>query len=93
MALTLPPNLAKQVSQLLDGGDYADAEDVLSHALELLANEQKYYRIKAAIDATDVDIAVGRLFDSTPEFWQAIKERSTAMLNGGEVLDHDVCPE
>lgn len=93
MAMTLPPNLAKQVRQFVDRGDYADAEDVLSHALELLANEQRFYRIKAAIDASDVDIAAGRLFDSTPEFWQGIKEGSAAMLDGGEKLDRDVCPE
>ncbi|MGI8484690.1 MAG: ribbon-helix-helix domain-containing protein [Thermomicrobiales bacterium] len=93
MALMLPPNLARQVRQFVDCGDYADAEDVLSHALELLANEQKFYRIKAAIDATDADIAAGRLFESTPEFWQGIKEGSATMLNGGEKLDRDVCPE
>ncbi len=93
MAMTLPPNLAKQVRQFVDRGDYADAEDVLSHALELLANEQRFYRIKAAIDASDADIAAGRLFDSTPEFWQGIKEGSAAMLHGGEKLDRDVCPE
>ncbi len=93
MALTLPPNLAKQVRQFVDRGDYADAGDVLSHALALLENEQKFYRINAALDASDADIAAGRLFEPTPEFWQDIKERSAAMLRNGEKLDRDVCPE
>jgi Arc/MetJ-type ribon-helix-helix transcriptional regulator len=37
MAMALPPNLARQIQQFVDRGNFADAEDVLEHARALTA--------------------------------------------------------
>lgn len=93
MAMALPPNLARQIQQFVDRGNFADAEDVLEHARSLLAADQRFARIKAAIDASSAGIVAGRLLDSTPEFWQGIRVGSAVLLHTGEEIDRDVCPE
>lgn len=67
MAMALPSNLTRQIQQ------FVDPEDVLEHARSLLAADQRFVRIKAAIDASSAAIAAGGLLDSTPEFWQGMR--------------------
>jgi len=92
MAVTLPPKLAMQVQQFVDRGDYADTEDVLEHALSLLAEEdEKIARVRAALDESAADIAAGRTFELSDELIESIKAGAREMLREGRALNPDVC--
>jgi len=91
MAMTLSHDLEEQVKEIMSHGDYADAEDVLGHALSLLAEEERVTRLHAALDESQADIEAGRVFELTPKLLEGIKERAITMLREGVRPNPDVC--
>lgn len=87
MAMTLPPNLSEQVEEIMSRGNYADAEEVISHALALLADEERFVELKAVIDASAEDVAQGRVSRLTPD---GINAEAEEMFRRGVVPDPNV---
>lgn len=90
MAMTLPPNLSEQVEEIMSRGNYADAEEVISHALALLADEERFVELKAVIDASAEDVAQGRVSRLTPELIAGINAEAEEMFRRGVVPDPNV---
>lgn len=90
MAMTLSHDLEEQVKEIMSHGDYADAEDVLGHALSLLAEEERVTRLHAALDESQADIEAGRVSRLTPDLIADINAEADEMFRSGIVPDPNV---
>jgi Arc/MetJ-type ribon-helix-helix transcriptional regulator len=90
MAMTLSHDLEEQVKEIMSHGDYADAEDVLGHALSLLAEEERVTRLHAALDESQADIEAGRVSRLTSDLIADINAEAEEMFRGGVVPDPNV---
>lgn len=75
MALHLSPRNQARITELLEHGDYPDADTVVERALELLDERERFLELKAAIAAGVEEVAQGKVVEFTPErreaLWQA----------------------
>ncbi|MDQ3654885.1 MAG: hypothetical protein M3457_07395 [Chloroflexota bacterium] len=75
MALQLNLKNQARITELLEHGDYPDADTVVEQALELLAERERFLELRAMIAAGVEEVAKGKVVEFTPErreaLWQA----------------------
>ena len=75
MALQISPGNQARITELLEHGDYPDADTVVEQALDLLSERQRFFELKALIAAGVEEVAQGKIVEFTPErreaLWQA----------------------
>lgn len=75
MALQLSSKNQARIVELIEHGDYPDADAVVEQALELLAERERFIELKAMIAAGVEQVAQGKVVEFTPErrqtLWQA----------------------
>jgi Arc/MetJ-type ribon-helix-helix transcriptional regulator len=84
------PDLELRIEKLIQTGDYEDASDVLSHAIDLLAKEQKVRHLRFLLD----DARSSTTTPVTPDLFVAIRERALKTFESGDLPkpDPDVWP-
>ncbi len=92
MNITLPPETAEQVRRLVESGQFEDADDVVSRALELLTNEQKPKRVKELIAEGEASYARGEFVEVTEGFMQDALERARERSRLGLPIPDHVKP-
>lgn len=75
MALQLSLRNQARITELLEHGDYPDADAIVEQALELLSERERFLDLRAAIAAGVEEVAQGKIVEFTPErreaLWQA----------------------
>lgn len=72
MALQLSPKIQARITELIEHGDYPDADAVVEQALELLDERERFMELKAMIAAGVEEVAQGKVVEFTPERRQAL---------------------
>ncbi len=72
MALQLSSKNQARITELLEHGDYPDADTVVERALELLSERERFVELKAMIAAGVEQVAQGKVVEFTPERRQAL---------------------
>lgn len=72
MALHLSPKNQTRIAELIEHGDYPDADAVVEQALELLDERERFMELKAMIAAGVEEVAQGKVVEFTPERRQAL---------------------
>ncbi len=72
MALQLSSKNQARITELLEHGDYPDADTVVERALELLSESERFVELKAMIAAGVEQVAQGKVVEFTPERRQAL---------------------
>lgn len=79
MTVTLPPDVAKAVKELVEDGFYPSPEAVLGAAMIALAQKMEYVRkraeLRAELDKGLEDLEAGRYTELTPEWAEQMKQR------------------
>jgi Arc/MetJ-type ribon-helix-helix transcriptional regulator len=80
MALTLSPNIQARIAEMVEHGDYPDADAVVERALDLLNDDEQYNELKRLIAVGVDEVAQGKVVEFTPErrdaLWQAALEQA-----------------
>jgi len=75
MALQLNPKNQARITELLEHGNYPDADTVVEQALQLLDERERFLELKTMIAAGAEEVAQGKVVEFTPErreaLWQA----------------------
>jgi Arc/MetJ-type ribon-helix-helix transcriptional regulator len=92
MALQLSPKIQARIAEMVDHGDYPDADAMLEEALELLAEHERLVELKAMI-AVGVDQARrGEVVEYNEQFRIDAKREALRRFSEGEVAGPDVRP-
>jgi len=92
MGIVLGPRLEELVHEKVGSGRYADASAVVEEALRLLDERDRLDRLRAAVDAADVEIERGEFIDSTPDFFDRLKREARQATRDGLPISDDVKP-
>lgn len=89
MAIQLSPEAEALIQQKVRGGLYANAEEAIDAALQLLAaRDRQLERLRAAIAAGEE----GEAIPWTPGLMDQIRREADEMHLRGDLPDPDVCP-
>ncbi len=89
MAIQLSPEAEALIQQKVRGGLYANAEEAIDAALQLLAaRDRQLERLRAAIAVGEE----GEAIPWTPSLMDQIRREADEMQLRGELPDPDVCP-
>lgn len=89
MTIQLSPEAEALIQQKVRGGLYANAEEAIDAALQLLAaRDRQLERLRAAIAVGEE----GEAIPWTPSLMDQIRREADEMQLRGELPDPDVCP-
>jgi antitoxin ParD1/3/4 len=88
MTISLTPRLEDLIREKVESGLYADADAVLTEALRLLDERDRFRRLRAAL----ADGEKGEGIRFTPELMEQIKRDADRMELEGKQPNPDVCP-
>ena len=93
MALQITPQLEEKISRLVTEGRYANANEVVEHAMELLEEyDEQLTELRAKLQEGLDDIENGRVVEYTPDFMQRLIAESEEDARLGRPIDPDVWP-
>lgn len=93
MVIQLSPNLEKKIAALVASGHFADANEVVDAAVQLLeGRERKTERLRSLLLVGYEQEERGELIEYTPELMDELAEESERRFLAGEVPSPDVCP-
>jgi len=92
MILTLPPEIERQVTDLIRGGVYPNAEAVLVDAVKVLVREQERQQIDSLLQENGIDDVrleqllqeaedSGDYTEMTAQDWKDIEREGLAVMN------------
>ena len=93
MNVTLSPKLETWVRKKVESGQFGDESGVVAEALRLMEEQERFARLKAALESADGQYRRGEAVPLTPELIENIKRRAKQMELDGEEPDPDVWPE
>lgn len=85
MAVIVNPDLESRIEKLMRTGNYEDASDVLSQAIDLLADEQKVRHLRILLD----EAKSSPTKPATPELFTAICDRALTTFKTGNLPEPD----
>ena len=92
MTVTLSPRAEAIVRELVEGGRYANPDEVIEHALMALDYQERLERLRdmvqVGIDAADR----GEVDEWTPELRDRLRREAAEAFERGEEPDPDVRP-
>jgi len=92
MQLTLSPELAEVIEELVKSGGYHDTEEVVAEAVFALRQQRQLEALHAAIAIGEQDLARGDVELYTPELFEEIQRSAMKKAREGHMPDPDVCP-
>lgn len=92
MAVQVSRKLETEISELVESGDFADAEDVIERGVQLLQEVRRWERLITSVDEAFASLDRGEGRELTPELWQEICDQAMEDERLGLPLDPDVCP-
>ena len=92
MALQVSRKLETEISELVESGDFADAEDVIGRGVQLLREVRRRERLIASVVEAGESLERGEGRELTPELLQEIWNQAMEDERLGRPLDPDVCP-
>ncbi|MGI8405080.1 MAG: ribbon-helix-helix domain-containing protein [Thermomicrobiales bacterium] len=92
MALQVSRKLETEINELVESGDFADAEDVIGRGVQLLQEVRRRERLIASVVEAGKSLDRGEGRELTPELWQEMLQEASRKARSGEPLDPDVCP-
>ncbi|MGI8482995.1 MAG: hypothetical protein ACR2OU_01875 [Thermomicrobiales bacterium] len=91
MALQVSQKLETEISELVESGDFADAEDVIGRGVQLLQEVRRRERLIASVEEAGASLERGEGQELTPNLWQEIWDQAMEDERLGLPLDQDVC--
>lgn len=92
MAVQLSPRNQAWITELVEHGDFPDADTVVEQALDLLAERERFLELKAMIAVSVEQAQRGELFEYHEQFRQDAKRDALRRFAAGEVAGPDVRP-
>ena len=94
MALKITSDIQSRIAELIRTGDFADENDVLTHAITSLEQDRKLAHLREIIDKADAEVARGEVVEGTPELFRSIRGKVEASVAAGEPVEinSDVWP-
>jgi antitoxin ParD1/3/4 len=93
MALRISPQLEERIVQLVAKGRYANANDLVERAVDLLeAYDEQRAALQAMIQEGLDDIEEGRVVEFTPDLMHRLIDESEEDARIGRPIDRDVWP-
>lgn len=92
MQLTLSPELAEVIEEMVKSGDYHDTEEVVAEAVLALREQRQLDALRAAIAVGEEDFARGDYELYTPELLAQMERNAMKKLVEGHQPNPDVCP-
>ena len=92
MTIQLTPQAEALVQQMVETGGYRDSAAVVDEALQVLKDQHRTIRLKAAIASGDAQYTRGELIPFTPELIEQMKRDAEQMAREGKEPNPDVCP-
>lgn len=92
MALQLSPKNQARITELLEHGDYPNADAVVEQALELLSERERLVRLRELIALGVEQANRGELIEYNQEFREDAKREALRRFAAGETAGPDVRP-
>lgn len=92
MALQLSPKNQARITELLEHGDYPNADAVVEQALELLSERERLVRLRELIALGVEQANRGELIEYNQEFREDAKREASRRFAAGETAGPDVRP-
>lgn len=92
MVIQLSPEAEATIREMVERGDYRDAEAVVEEASRALSERNQYDRLKAAIAVGMEQIERGEVVEWTPDFLDRLKRRSEEHVRLGKPFKDEVIP-
>jgi len=94
MSVTLNTQLEERITRLRESGHYADANAVISDALNLLETRQREINgLRAKLQVGLDQLDRGEFVLVTDEFWVDLDREVDEGVLRGDIPDPDVCPK
>jgi putative addiction module CopG family antidote len=90
--IEVPEEIATQVRDLVESGQYPDAETAVREAFRLLREHQLRQELRARLAEAEAEIERGELLEWNEETRQRIIRDGQARYERGEKPNPDVCP-
>lgn len=90
MSITIvEPSIEERIQRHIDSGQFADASEVGSHALDVMENEKKLRVRRELIAEADDEEERGEVISMSPDFWPSLwREADEEDERGDPILDH-----
>lgn len=92
MNVHLTPEFEDLIQQMVEGGRYGDASEVVQEALRLLDARDRLERLRAAIAHADEQVARGDVEAWTPDFIDRLLREAAVEERAGIPICDDVTP-
>ena len=93
MVIHVTPEIAADIRQRVESGEYADESEVVRTALRTLqVREQRIREIRASVEKGMAEIERGGGYEWTPELMEEISREADEMIRLGRLPKPDVCP-
>ena len=92
MTVTLSPKAEAIVRELVEGGRYADLDEVIERALEALDYQERTERLRAMLQEGIDEDDRGEVDEWTPELRERLHQQALERYRRGEQPDPDVLP-
>lgn len=92
MALQLSPESQARITEIIEIGDYPDAEAVVDRALELLAEQVRLGRLRDLIAVGTEQAKRGEVVEYNEQFREESRRAALEQYKSGETSDPDVRP-
>lgn len=92
MALQLSPENQARITELLEHGEYRDADAVIERALELLSQRQRLAHLREMIVKGAEQANRGELIEYNQDFREDAKRSTLRRFAKGDAPGPDVCP-
>ena len=91
MNITLSPELETMIREKVEAGEYHDASEVVSEALQIMADRERRKRARAELEAALAEAAAsldrGEGVELTDELWDQLMAEGDARAARGEPID------
>lgn len=80
--------VADRIQERVDRGDYADADEVVARALDVLEIQENIRKVRALVAEADAEIAEHGTIPWSPTFWDDLEEEARRMDPATPLPDH-----
>jgi putative addiction module CopG family antidote len=92
MNIQLSPEAEALIRELVERGDYDDAETVVDEALRILVERDQYARLKTAIAVGIEQYERGEMIPWTPDYFDRLKREAAELARSGKPIKDEVKP-
>lgn len=92
MALQLSPKSQARITEIIEIGDYPDADAVVDRALELLSEQVRLGKLRELVGAGAAQARRGELIPYDEKFREDARRSALRRFAEGDVPGPDVCP-